>query len=381
MPERLPTHARHRSSATPLAAVYAALVVYASLFPFEGWRWPPGQDFLALTTLPWTRWQDDFDRTSNLLGYLPLGALLCIALRRSGWSTWPALLLALALPALLSYGTELLQQFLPRRVPALEDFLLNTAGAALGALLALAGHALGLVGRWQALRARWFARDSAGALALLALWPVGLLFPAPLPLGLGQVGEKLREVLAALLEGVPWAETAHALLATTGPPRPPLQPLSEALIVALGLLGPTLLAYSVMPAGWRRIVAAAGALALGTAGMALSTLLNFGPPHGLAWLTPTAGPGLVLGLVLGLLLAPVPRRVVRGLALVVLSGLVVGMAQAPADPYFAQSLMAWEQGRFVRFHGLAQWVGWLWPYAAMLWLLSRLGAPDERAQR
>jgi hypothetical protein len=101
----------------------------------------------------------------------------------------------------------------------------------------------------------------------------------------------------------------------------------------------------------------------------------------MAWLTPTAGPGLVLGLVLALVLAPVPRRVVRGLGLVVLTGLLVGVAQAPADPYFAQSLQAWEQGRFVRFHGLAQWVGWLWPYAAMLWLLLRLGARDDGPTR
>ena len=66
-----------------------------------------------------------------------------------------------------------------------------------------------------------------------------------------------------------------------------------------------------------------------------------------------------------------------GLALMVLTGLVMLVAEAPADPYFALSLQAWEQGRFVRFHGLAQWIGWLWPYAAMLWLLTRLGAhPD-----
>ena len=56
-----------------------------------------------------------------------------------------------------------------------------------------------------------------------------------------------------------------------------------------------------------------------------------------------------------------------------MTGLVVGVAQAPDDPYFAQSLQAWEQGRFVRFHGLAQWIGWLWPYAAMGWMMSRLG--------
>ena len=73
-------------------------------------------------------------------------------------------------------------------------------------------------------------------------------------------------------------------------------------------------------------------------------------------------------------LAPMPRRLVAGIGLVALTGLVFGVAQAPADPYFAQSLQAWEQGRFVRFHGLAQWIGWLWPYAAMGWLLSRLAS-------
>ena len=82
---------------------------------------------------------------------------------------------------------------------------------------------------------------------------------------------------------------------------------------------------------------------------------------------------LGLGALLALLLAPLPPRLVGGVGLVVLTGLVVGVAQAPDDPYFAQSLQAWEQGRFVRFHGLAQWVGWLWPYAAMGWMLSRLG--------
>jgi hypothetical protein len=108
--------------------------------------------------------------------------------------------------------------------------------------------------------------------------------------------------------------------------------------------------------------------------MTLSTLLNFGPGHALAWLTPAVPPGLALGLLLALAAAALPARVVAGLGLVALTGLVVGVAQAPADPYFAQSLQAWEQGRFVRFHGLTQWIGWLWPYVTMGWLLTRLGA-------
>src|SRR5438093_1233304 len=31
---------RHRSSTAPLALAYAALILYASLYPFDGWRWP-----------------------------------------------------------------------------------------------------------------------------------------------------------------------------------------------------------------------------------------------------------------------------------------------------------------------------------------------------
>jgi hypothetical protein len=35
--------------------------------------------------------------------------------------------------------------------------------------------------------------------------------------------------------------------------------------------------------------------------------------------------------------------------------------------YFDQSLNVWEQGRFIRFHGLSQWLGWLWPFAALMY--------------
>jgi hypothetical protein len=283
-------------------------------------------------------------------------------------------------PALLSYACEFMQQFLPHRVPALEDWLMNTSGAVCGALLALLGHAAGLVDRWHAVRQRWFTNESAGALALLSLWPVGLLFPAPLPLGLGQVGERLRDALAALLQDVPWADAAYALLATPAPPATPLRPLSEVLIVAVGLLSPCLVAYTVMRRGWRRLALAAGALALGIGGTTLSTLLNFGPTHALAWVGPATLPGLGLGALCALAAMPLPQRVAAGIGLVALTGLVVGVAQAPADPYFAQSLQSWEQGRFVRFHGLAQWIGWLWPYVAVTWLLTRLGARPGRGR-
>jgi VanZ family protein len=367
---------RHRSSATPLALAWAALVLYASLFPFSDWRWPPGQGPWALLVLRWPPWVDVFDTWANLAGYLPLGVLLLIAGRRSGLSPWRAVGLAVLLSSLLSYGTEVTQNFLPRRHPSLKDWALNSLGALAGVVIGAALHRLGWIERWHRVRERWFVRQSAGALALLALWPVGLLFPAPVPLGLGQVGGRLRELLVDWLQDVPWADRAYQLLATPTMPPPPLGPLAEGLLSALGLLAPCLVAFAVVAAGWRRVALVAGALAVATFVMTLSTLLNFGPLHALAWLTPISVPALIGAASVAALLAPIGRRTAAGLGLVVLSGLVTLVSQAPADPYFAQSLQQWEQGRFVHFHGLAQWIGWVWPYMAMVWLLSRLSARD-----
>ena len=74
-----------------------------------------------------------------------------------------------------------------------------------------------------------------------------------------------------------------------------------------------------------------------------------------------------------------PRTPYRAAAALTLLGLVVQLAllnQAPADPYFAQTLQTWEQGQFIRFHGVVQWLGWLWPYAALLYVLIRLSSRD-----
>ncbi|MDE2369513.1 MAG: VanZ family protein [Burkholderiales bacterium] len=368
---------RHRSSATLLAWVYGALICYASLYPFSGWRWPPGQGPMALARLPWTNWNLPFDIWINLLGYAPFGLLLIVAALRGGLRGPVAFAFATLLPCAISYAMECLQQFLPSRVPAMEDWTMNSVGALAGALLGWTGQSLGLIGRWQTTRTRWFVADSAGALTLLALWPVAQLFPAPVPLGLGQVGERLRSALADLVADVPWATALQQMLEVPAVPPAPLRPLSEALVVACGLLAPCLLAFSVMRPGWRRAVMAVGALALGCGAMTLSTLLNFGPAHALAWLTAIDAAGLLLGLLMALALVPLPTRVVVGVALVALTALAVGVAQAPADPYFSQSLLGWEQGRFIRFHGLAQWVGWIWPYVTMGWLLGRLGRREH----
>lgn len=162
---------RHRSSASPLALLFAALIVYASLYPFSGWR-VPGVSTLAFLIAPWSHWWSGFDLVANLLGYMPLGALVFGALVRTGTRAPRAAVLALAAGALLSFAMEFLQNFLPHRVASNVDLGLNTAGALIGALLGWAMHAGGAIERWQVARDRWFIGHSAGGLALLLLWPL-----------------------------------------------------------------------------------------------------------------------------------------------------------------------------------------------------------------
>ena len=371
--------ARHRSTALPLALAFTALVVYASLYPFMGWRWPPAQDGLALLQLPWPPWRDRFDEAANLLGYVPLGALLFVAVLRSGGGAWVGLAAAVLGSAGLSFAVEVTQNFLPTRVPSLKDCAFNIAGALLGALLAALLHTLGWVDRWQALRERWFSRRSAGALVLLLLWPVGLLFPTPVPLGLGQVGGELRMVAEAAFSGTPWAADVTAWLGGGAAVRatPVLSRANELLVIALGLAAPCLVAFAATRTGWHRLALLGGATGLALAVSTLSTALNFGPEHALAWWTPTTWRALALGVVLALLAIGAGPRLAAGLGLAALTALVMLVAQSPTDPYYAASLQGWEQGRFIRFHGLAQWIGWLWPYAAIAWLLTRLARQDS----
>ncbi len=372
---------RHRSSAVPLAWLYAGLIVYASLYPFVGWR-VPGVGPLDFLLLGWPRWWTSFDLVSNLLGYLPLGFLLFVALVRGGRPAGAAAALAVLAATLLSLTMEVLQNYLPHRVASNVDLGLNALGSALGVAIGALLHRRGGIARWQKLRDRWFVARSAGGLALLVLWPIGLLFPTAVPFGLGHVLGRLQPLIVDLLQDTPaaawtdgWAEIAVQAPAATGRA---LSASAELSIIVLGLLAPCLIAFTIATPGWRRALLVIGAVLVGAATTTLSTALNFGPTHALAWTSDHALQAVGVGSGAALLMSLLPRRVAASFGLIALTALVMLVAQAPADPYFAQSLQGWEQGRFIRFHGAAQWVGWLWPYVALTYLLARLAAREPR---
>jgi hypothetical protein len=83
-------------------------------------------------------------------------------------------------------------------------------------------------------------------------------------------------------------------------------------------------------------------------------------------------------LLVALLLLPLSGRSCAAWLLLALVLHLSLLNQAPTSAYFAQTLQTWEQGRFIRFHGMAQWLGWLWPYAALLYVVRRVSLPTTK---
>ena len=277
----------------------------------------------------------------------------------------------------LSLAMESLQNFLPVRVPSNVDLVLNLLGGGLGAVTAALLERLGAIDHWNRFRYRWFIPQARGGLVMLALWPFALLFPAAVPFGLGQVVERLELALAEGLEDTPFLEW----LPVRDVELQPLVPGVEMLCVLLGILIPCLLGYSIISRGWRRPVFLLAVLAVGCGATALSAALSYGPAHAWAWLELPVQVGLMAALVLALMMIAVPTAGCAGLLLLALVLHASLLNQAPASAYFAQTLQTWEQGRFVRFNGLAQWLGWLWPYVTVMVVLRGLSSHNSKSSK
>jgi VanZ family protein/type IV secretory pathway VirB2 component (pilin) len=363
---------RQRTLSLPFLVAWAVLIVYASLFPFEGWRWPAGLPWQTWLALPWPPWRDRLDEVINLLGYVPLGVFAAVVGLRRGYSVRVSAGAAVGVALAMSYAVELLQTMLPLRVPSLKDVGFNSLGAALGASLVAALHGSDVTQRIRAAHGQWFGRRNAVGLTLLMLWPVALLSPHPVPLGLGHGGSRgvpwIQDLLGDTVLAswwsnatwVGWPSAGHGLLGGL-----------ESSIVALGLLGPCLMAYATTIDTRLRpwLVAGAALLALGFTSLAASA--SVGPEHALAWLTGDLWRGLMAALALALAGLTLSRPASAWLAALAVVGQVVLVTLAPDDPYFAETVSSWEQGDLMRFHGLAHWVGTLWPYAAVAWLLAK----------
>ena len=362
----------HKTAAWPLAFLYSGLIVYASLYPFGEWR-DQGISPWAYLVSPLSPYWTWFDVAINVIGYGPLGGLLALGAVRSGRLPH-AVLVATLSGTLMSLCMETLQNYLPARVPSNVDLALNALGCWIGAVGALSLERMGAIDRWSRLRARWFVPQARGGLVLMATWPLALLFPAAVPFGLGQVMVRLEEALAAHLADTPFL----AWMPLHTAPLRPLVPGAELVCVFLGLLIPCLLAFCIGRGQRHRTVLALLTIGVGLLTTALSSALSWGPQHAWAWAGMPTQVGVAAATVVAVLLAGVHWRLNGALLLLALGLHLSLLNQAPESPYFSQTLQAWEQGRFIRFHGLAQWLGWLWPYATLAYVLTQIGRRDAK---
>lgn len=191
-----------------LLLLVVVLIIYGSLYPwqFQGWR--SSENPFDVVLRGWPSHVDRYllrDLVINLSLYFPLGltAYLSIARRHSRYMALGATLL---FGSALSTSMEILQVYVPGRVPSLMDVASNTAGTAAGAV---AGLVFG--SQIRRLLEKPARRLAPAAAILLGCWLTAQTFPFFPALS----HTKLYQALAALRNGMPpspaevWANAAE----------------------------------------------------------------------------------------------------------------------------------------------------------------------------
>jgi VanZ family protein len=341
-----------RTGAGTAAAVYTALIAYASLYPFTGWR-DTGVPVTAYLFAPWPRYWTGFDLATNVLGYLPLGFLWVGTLQvrvHRGLAACIALLLGFS----LSLTMETLQNFLPSRVSSNVDLGCNTAGALFGALAGMRwGSSLLPGGSIHSLRARLIVSGHAGdyGLILLAFWLLAQLNPEILLFGTGDL-RKLFDLPGSLPFSAERFTVLEAAIAAAG-------------TIAVGLLAATLLRSA-------RLIPLIALLLATLAVRMLGEAVLVDPGEFAHWLTPGNALGVALGALLVLIAAFLPQRSQRAIASLALLIATALVNLAPQNPYLANTLQNWQQGSFLNFNGLTRLLSYLWPFLALPWLMRAI---------
>lgn len=366
LPSTPPAPLRSSPFARASLVAYLFLIVYASWYPFSGWQ---NDNLAALADVirQWPRYWTWFDVLTNIVGYVPLGMLLVFVmypwLRR-----WLAVLLATLIGALISGTMETVQYFLPSRVTSLLDFLTNSTGGLIGAVLGVMLTPLILEkGRLRLLRKQWLSKEASREMVILGLWPLAQIYPQAYLFGHGQLLPILSDWLGELFD-TPidlGAILRHGLELSAEQ-----YWLSETVITACGFAGAILMCLFILNKNAPKTRVAALLMLAALSVKAMANALFFKPEYAFAWLTPGAQGGLLIGAMMLYGFSYVPVHAQRRLSVFMLTVSLLFVNLVPANPYFIVTLQTWVQGKFLNFNGAAQFLSLLWPFFA-LWALLR----------
>jgi VanZ family protein len=335
--------------------LYPLWVLHGSLLPLSGWN-DIGVSPLAFLYAAWPRYWTAFDVVTNVLLYLPLGFLWTRRLQRLLPGAAAASLASIVATG-LSLGVEILQNWLPGRVPSNLDLLGNVAGAVLGAMLAGAYErfwADAAIRAWN--RHVVPVRGAHAAFSLLAVWaliqlpPDGILFSSGLVRNEGNAW-------------LPLAQGENRLFV-------------EAVVVAAHTAVVALLAGRFLAGGFLSVsarVALGGLIVLTAKGVFAAFALGFAKAFD--WLTPGAQAGLLAGALLALPVALLPTR---ARALLMLAGLVAGtiaLLVLPPSPYVPDLATDLQASPARNAIGALTTVSWFWPFALAAFLVWQVLRP------
>lgn len=339
-----------RSIATNLALVYAALVIYLSLSPFQDWQWP--ESVFSYLWAPWPPYWTDFDLFINVLAYVPLGFLVSVALskqlRRGG-----ALVLTTALCALLSLTLETLQGFLPFfRYASNVDVGCNVLGALLGAALAswLAQYTT-LEANFVAFR-HWLFQPGAivdrGAVIVL-LWLLAQTNPSIPFLGAGLINSDAAPVELTQMR-VPWPQISS---------------------VALNFCGIGLLLSVLIQGQVKGLLAALLLMSIAFVLKSLAAVVMLKPAAAFDWLET----GTTIGMAAGIFLLLLSARLAFGWrAFFAATFVVAGALLAKLFGHYAGvgdvlGVFSWRYGQLLNYTGLTYYLNEFWPVIALVFLV------------
>ena len=335
-----------------LALAYTALVVYASLSPFSGWR-DAGIDAWDFLKAPWPRYVTRFDIALNVAAYVPLGFLATLAGR-----TWlrrgVAVAAGIACAMLLSSVLEALQTFMPGRVSSNVDLFANAAGGVLGGIAGVAGPASRVAGLFAAWRASLFRRDSVTdyGLALIGVWFASQLNPS-LPL-MGIVF--FSDGVLAQLAGYGVQDSGRLLGGLS-------------VMVTLASVGLLLLATARTARHAMTSLVALIAVAMAIKFAAAMLLLKRDAIF--LWISQD----VFFALACGFLIVSIGAFFDRPQVLLLMACTVAGQVLVPfflddtPSPARALRFFEWNYGQLLNYTGLARAVAETWPYAAALFVL------------
>jgi VanZ family protein len=342
---------RHRPSWAGrwVLITYVAVLVYASLYPFAGWRIAD-----AGAPLAWSKYISAFDVGLNLVAYGPLGALIAARARRHGKPLRIAWAQAVLLSFALSFVLECLQTLLPARVSSMLDLAVNTFGALVGASVVLSAPGRSVLTVFEQWRRRHFAptAEAEWGLLLLGLWLFAQLNPA---IPFFEAGTFANPLTAA-------TERSH--------PYDPLLLMPQAIGIALNVAGFALFTSLLFHARVRTSVNVVLILMFGFVAKISMASLMLKAPQLIAWLSPATVIGLAGGIALFLLLRSWRHRwrAFAATLFVFAGGLLSKMNSVYGAFDEMLRLFDWPYGHLVNFASLTRWANEVWPVAASIFL-------------